>query len=786
MYHRLYSFLSLVEFCSAFVDIKEDTYSLKNISEDVGETIRGRSPEDAILYDQNIENTDKTAVGVGGDVQENIYKKEAYDDKGTEALVEFFLKNQKNPFDLENNRDVLSRMSDNYRIESEENASSANPHSHVIIIDSGYSSNKLNIFSFQNKKLKKSIVKFYPSSLDKNLMEIQALMKNILCEAQTILLDYKTSQHDNDKKMEFLNTFEDITHQDFPDKFDEHKYQYSNEAKEKFKSSDLLSSKDDERSTIPSIEQEVLLGNTKLAFIGTEGLRSLLEDSETEEKKNITWLQLEVILSKLLRESKFTVYKPIIMSGTNEGLYAFESLNYLNSLETDQPANITGLYDTDMMESLKNTYQFENDGSYDFSDISEVENELFSEMEQGSIEKTFVYPISPSWDILGSEMDIGELDRTFNSCAPKRLDAYYRDYPMVTPYIKPLAGIIEMGGGSLQITFSIISNGQPIVISRSFDNLGMQKGRKQFIEHFGLYTLLPKEILIGNEKNKKLSEPGIEKSPMKDRYTTNFGILNEHGPKNLKETHGIEQNMKSSYDQGNHEKKSVGETHNKSNNLSSTDDKPVNSEKYQEATDYDSVNPLVLEEYNKIAHTNNALASSDHRIKSTDSNYDWSLKEPDSSAGTRSNNSKKLLGLSQSESTKDKIKNCTDFNDDCILDFQQTFNLVVFTMSSPIYLVNDFYLLSFYYDVLHRYKDVHQINDIIEIFKSVCIQNSRNNTVDSMASKDIIDHCINLSYIIFTLKALNVSDLTNLTVLRAINGFNLTWGVAKAWEINNE
>lgn len=394
----------------------------------------------------------------------------------------------------------------------------------IIIIDSGYTSNKLNIFHFSNKKLIDSSTKFYPSLLNKKIEEITELLEKIL-----------------------------------------------KDAKEK----------------VQNVQE------TNLAFVGTEGLRTLLSHNIEKMPK---WSVINSHINRLFARSGFITSKPIIISGVNEGLYAYESLIYLKYLQ--QAEKDSDSEEIHLLENQRNNIFYENENNRNLQSNKTLKDQ-----------NTFIHKIpeqiSPFSDIRSS-------------------------------YLQPSTGIIEMGGGSLQVTFSIIINNNPFVIAKSFNEMGMKKGREIFLKNFGIEKLIR------------------------------------------------------------------GEEH---------------------------ANLIISKEITKGS---------------------------DISANVT----------------------CTDFNESCISEFKSIFGLTLFTMTAPIYLVNNLYLLSFYYDVLNKYSGIKWISDIVNIFEQKCLK-------DNDTNEKLDDHCIDLSYIIFTLKGLGVSEFTHLQVSQTIGGFNLTWGVAKAWEIYN-
>ncbi|KRH92937.1 Nucleoside phosphatase [Pseudoloma neurophilia] len=530
--------------------------------------------------------------------------------------------------------------------------------SNVIIIDSGYSSNKLNIFTFKNKKLEKSVIKFYPSFKGKNIQGIKHILNEIFFDSEEIILNKKHLEHE---KMVYINKFEDIV---------------------------------DEQNTIQrriqaikrNASENIILNNTKLAFVGTEGLRFLFTDK-------ISWQKLHTLLNQMLKDTQYTVYKPIILSGVNEGLYAFESLLYLLSQKEEEDRETCirqgPLCDQTIKTKSSDSYLYESDSILDLYDTTEFTNELYNKLLENKPEKAFVYPIkelrnsSENLSVIKNNTvyDIKPEIKSGNesNMTPEMKSDIQSNMDYTASYIRPSTGILEMGGGSLQITFSITLNNQPIVISRSFDNLGMQKGKEVFLKYFGYNRILPKKVHF-EEK----SEIERNLSPQEESWHTKVA------------------------------------------------------------------------DYTKFKHS--------------------SLLE------------ERILNISEKPS-------CTDFNRDCINDFQNVFKITLFTMAAPVYLVNDFYLVSYYFDVLNQYKDIRRISDIVEKFNQNCIYNIHegkffakniklyeNQTVEEAHR----NHCTDLSYIIFTLKALNVSEFTNLMISRSIGGFNLTWGVSKAWELNNE
>lgn len=850
MCHLVGLILIVLRLCSAITYRISNINRLKTINENGEHTIREKNSEYELLFNKNT-GANKKETEIESNTKQDMPSKMESENKGSSTYAPLFLNSKKGFSDIQKNHvndikevPVPGPSSEPFKIENRKCVHGDGLRSNVIIIDSGYSSNKLNIFSFQNRKLKRTIVKFYPSLLGKNLPEIQKIMKYILEDARNILLDYETREIDD--KMVFLNTFEDIPCQNIPYTPD----CYETKTK-KFGPLGFLSSKANKYSKTSDMDQITLLKNTKLAFIGTEGLRSLLEIPQTAENQNINWSQLVDLLNNMFTESDFTVYKPTILSGVNEGLYAFESLIYLNSLEPNQSENDKGVYESNGTSSLINKKLVGPDELLDFNDTTEFTNELFVELTQGTIEKTFIYPISSRINAHDTQKDIIHLNNETN---PSISNQSIQSHPIDDAYFKPSTGIIEMGGGSLQITFSIVNNEYPIVISRSFDNLGMQKGRKLFIKHFGLHSILSKDILkeyesdnilrdtISEEaqnadqniKNKshilKPANTNLDETENKDKpngnishiqYSSNTNSKKAQSPgQNIKNTgftskvtditsyepHKTEQDMGKNKDSDNFAERSPDNGDTTSLEIINTDEsRPKNRIKEQSQNKNDmrdipehsgikNKNHNETDKYDRglsvsnsynIDHTKN----SDSPKEKTDAIDGNAIQQASVQQTSVNESSKKKNDKEQPadflpvETPLNKTLDCTDFNDVCITQFRQLFQLVLFTISAPVYLVDNFYLLSFYYDVLNKYENIHQLHDIVEVYNQVCIRNKNNKPEKDQYN---IDHCLDLSYIIFTLKALNVSDLTRLDVLRSVNGFNFTWGVAKAWEINNE
>lgn len=336
---------------------------------------------------------------------------------------------------------------------------------YIILIDAGFTSNKLNIYEFNDNILENSYTEFfYPGLQNLKQIKIKEHINKILKQAKKYI--EKTGSK---------------------------------------------------------------LNQTKIAFIGTEGLRTL----QPERLKEILKL-----VEKEIRKSEFYIIDVGVMNGIYEGLYAWESLIYLNFLQKrdilgekfwekiklndyDENKNfICQINATDgILRSNKNSissiyghrcplsnktyrnkaeigFQIHNNKKRTTSNTNFNNKILISYINEPKImnvlaQKKHKLLTYDDFGIIDKKQYNSQEDTTTSIKKIKSQSYLYsnfiRDKDIYSTKINTKLvgidlniGMIEMGGGSTQIALSLIENGLLSIYIKSFSGMGLIKGSNQF------------------------------------------------------------------------------------------------------------------------------------------------------------------------------------------------------------------------------------------------------------------------------------------------------------------
>lgn len=269
----------------------------------------------------------------------------------------------------------------------------------VVVLDAGFTSTKLNVYSFNGKIISSSYTKFYhPGLHELDLDEIGNVLKKVLQEAKRYVE-----------------------------------------------------------------ENSGAVDKTRLAFVATEGLRSL--------QPSFVSKILECVCV-LVQKSGFLSGKSsvIIMDGVFEGLYAYEALVYLLLLNDRNNEMVKKLGEGASKGEVRSKSRPNAGTGKIGAVIEEKPIDIFNDF--------MVVDSIKSQDLVGSKETSATREPKIIKTGDKSRKAQKEKTIRVEKPEKFSLGIIEMGGGSVQIAFSTVVKNKYQMFVHSFHELGLIKGQE--------------------------------------------------------------------------------------------------------------------------------------------------------------------------------------------------------------------------------------------------------------------------------------------------------------------